>query len=81
MEKIEIETFKDFSNSYNVNELKRNEPSNINSLKYRKYKVTIELIGEPKEVLIERLENLLEKTIGYNSKDRVKRQINYLKNQ
>ena len=55
MEKIEFETFRDLKNSYTLNQLRREEPSNVNFLDYRKYKVTIELIDEPKEVLIERL--------------------------
>ena len=56
--KIELETFKDLSGGYSVNELIVKEPSCINFLRYRKYKVTIELIEEPVEVLIERLNSL-----------------------
>jgi len=44
--KIELETFKDLSGGYSVNELIVKEPSCINFLRYRKYKVTIELITE-----------------------------------
>lgn len=81
MEKIQIETFKDFSSSYNVNQLKINEPSNVNFLSFRKYKVTIELIEEPKEVLIERLEDIFKKSNGINSRDRAIKMINHLKKQ
>lgn len=75
MEKIVFETFKDVSSGYFINQLKQEEPSNINFLSYRKYKVTIELIDEPKNLLIDRLKYLLEKTIGYNKIDRVKKEI------
>lgn len=57
--KLEIETFKNIG-SYEIENLKKNEPSAINFLSYRKYKISIELIEESKEVLIKRLEELLE---------------------
>jgi len=56
--KIEFETFTDLSSSYYVNQLKKEDPSCINFLSYRKYKVTIELVEESKEDLIKRLESL-----------------------
>lgn len=77
--KKEFETFKDLNNSYLINELKQEEPSNVNFLNYRKYKVTIELIEESNETLLKRLEKLAEKSVGYNKTDRVKRVISHLK--
>jgi len=58
MKKIEFETFKDVSSSYTISQLQSGNPSCINFLSYRKYKVTIELIEEDKDVLIDRLMNL-----------------------
>ena len=80
MEKIEFETFRNLENSYSLNELKKDKPSNINFLEYRKYKVTVELVEEPNEVLIKRLENLKEGTRGYDKKQRLKKEIELLSN-
>jgi hypothetical protein len=55
MKTKQFETYRNLDNNYFVDQLKVNEPSCINYLSYRKYKVTIELIEEPKQVLIERL--------------------------
>jgi len=56
--KIEFETFKDLKSSYMVNQLRLDNPSCINFLSYLKYKVTIELVDESNDVLIERLKNI-----------------------
>ena len=79
MKKIEFETFRDLDNTYFVSQLKQEEPSNVNFLIYRKYKVTIELVEESNEKLIARLEDLLKKSIGYNKIERVKKVIAHLK--
>ena len=79
MKKIEFETFRDLNNTYFVSQLKQEEPSNVNFLSYRKYKVTIELVEESNEKLIARLEDLLKKSIGYNKIERVKKVIAHLK--
>ena len=46
-------------------------PSNINFLRYRRYRITVEMIEEPLEVLIERLDDLLANSAGYENKRRV----------
>lgn len=73
--KTEFETFRDLSGSYYVNQLKDKLPSNINFLNYRKYKVTIELVDESKEILLERLNSMLDYNNGYNMQERVKDEI------
>jgi hypothetical protein len=70
-----FETYRDMSSSYWENQVKSNEPNNINFLSYRKYKVTIELVKESKDVLIERLEVLLKDSKGYNNTERLKKEI------
>jgi hypothetical protein len=75
MKKIEFETFKDLENTYTINQLKKEEPCNINFLEYRKYKVTIELVEEPKEVLIERLERLRKESRGFDKNKRLNKEI------
>ena len=77
--KIEFETYRDLTNGYMVGTMKQEKPSAINFLSYRKYKVVIELIDEPTDVLIKRLESLLEKTDGYNKKVRIENEIKKLK--
>ena len=74
-----FETFRNLEGSYWENQIKCQEASNINSLNYRKFRVTIELIDEPKEVLIERLEKLLEES-GYNRSSRITKEIALIKN-
>ena len=75
-----FETFRNLEDSYWENQIKCQEASNINSLDYRKFRVTIELIDEPKEVLIERLEKLLEEESGYNRSSRITKEIALIKN-
>jgi len=78
MEKLEFETFRALNTSYLVGQLKKENPSNVNFLEYRKYKVTIEEIEEPKEVLIERLNTLLDFSKGFTVRDRVRKEIDKL---
>ncbi len=75
---ITFETFRNlFDGSYWIDQIKTENPSNINYLSYRKFKVTIELIDEPKEVLIERLESL--KQLGsYTKNNRINKEIQRL---
>jgi len=55
---ISFETFKTLS-SYYIDQIKQDEPSSFNgNIEFRKYKVTIELIDEPLEVLEERLQTM-----------------------
>ena len=78
MEKITFETYQNLTDGYSLNQLKKGEPSAINYLSYRKYKITIELIEEPKDVLIERLETMLLKTESYKQKDLIKSELTKL---
>jgi hypothetical protein len=78
--KKEFETYSNLENSYTLNQLKKDEPSNINFLEYRKYKVTVELVDEPKDILLGRLEKLLEESKGWNKTKRIKSEIDKLKN-
>ena len=56
--KTEIETFRDIRGWF-LDNLIQKEPSCFNSiLSIKKYRVTVEEIEEPKEVLIERLQKL-----------------------
>ncbi len=75
--KIEFETFRDIS-SYEVGNLKRDKPSSINFLSYKKFKITIEPIEESNEVYIERLNNMLLVADGYNEKTRINAEIKRL---
>jgi len=68
--KTEFETYKTIS-GYDISNLKREEPSSVNFLSYRRTKITIELIEESKEVLIDRLENMLSETTGFTSRQRI----------
>jgi len=76
---MEFETFRKID-SYDVWNLKKDEPSAINFLSYRKSKITIELIDEPKEVLIERLEMLLKNNDNFHRKSMIKEEIKKLQN-
>jgi len=68
--KTEFETYKTIS-GYDISNLKREEPNSVNFLSYRRTKITVELIDEPKEVLISRLEYLLSETKGFTSRQRI----------
>jgi hypothetical protein len=54
----EFETFRNIGN-YDINNLTQNSPSVINGdVRIKKYKITIEEIGEPKEIYEQRLQEL-----------------------
>lgn len=76
--KIEFETYKDVMGSYSVSQLKQSEPSGINFLSYKKYKITIEEVEESKEVYIERLKDMLEKANTFRTKDSISNEIKKL---
>lgn len=78
MKKIEFETFKNLTSSYTVDSLKQIEPKAINFLSYRKYKVTIEEISEPKNVLIDRLKSLITPVTGFKKKTMINDEIKRL---
>jgi hypothetical protein len=57
-DKVTFETFREIG-SYEINNFKSNNPSSLNGwVRIRKFKVTIEPIIEPIEVLSERLQKL-----------------------
>jgi len=68
--KVEFETYLEFDNYY-IKSLTINKPSAINTVGFRKYKVTIELIEETTEVLILRLIELKNNTKNYNEIDKI----------
>lgn len=78
MEKIEFETFREFG-KYDVSQMKWDDPSSINFLSYKRYKVVIEEIEEPIEILIERLENMLTNTDCYKKQSMIRNEIERLK--
>lgn len=54
----DFETFRELS-SYAISELKRDEPNCFNGeISYRKYRIAVELVDEPVEVLQERIQKL-----------------------
>lgn len=63
---IEFETFTPIS-SYGINNLTTLEPTCFNGVvKIHKFKITIEPIDEPKDVLCERLQDLWDKCDNYH---------------
>jgi len=78
MKKIEFETYRDVTSSYSIAGMKSENPSAINFLSYKRYKVTIEEINEPKAVLIKRLKKLLRETKGFNQCSSIKNEIKRL---
>jgi len=64
-----IETFRDVG-PYELNNLKSEEPSCFNEhVSIRKYKVTVDLIDEPIEVIHARLQKLWEESNNYHDHD------------
>ena len=63
---ISIETFRKIG-SYEMSNLKSNEATCFNgNVNVRKYKVTIELVEEPNDVIIERLQKLWDECDNYH---------------
>lgn len=77
--KIEFETFRNVLDNYTVNSLKMELPSAVNFVSYRKYKISIELIEESNEMLIERLTKMLNETTNWHVKSNINAEINKLK--
>lgn len=71
--KIEFEFFDNMLPIWNLDSLKRrNEPSSFNqSVMVRRYKLKVELIEEPKEVLIERCKELYKKEDNWHNKESI----------
>jgi len=66
MKKIEFETFRELG-SFTVSGLTQKEPSSLNGrICVEKYKVTIELVKEPEEVICRRLQDLWDKCDNYH---------------
>lgn len=76
--KIEFETYRSIGR-YEIGQLKRDEPSAINFLSYRKHKITIELIDESNNVLIERLQDLLVGNNNHHQRHLITNEIDKLK--
>lgn len=78
--KIEFKTFRDLTQPYFVTGNKIEEASFVNTLNYKRYKVTVEELEEPNEIYIERLEKILENPrLGFRRKGIVNNLINNLK--
>lgn len=75
--KEEFETFRDVL-GYTASQLKQSEPSYVNFLSYKKYKVTIEEVEESNEVYIERLQSMLDKATSFRQKSALKSEIKKL---
>ena len=65
-----FETFRKIGNCEESN-LRQNGPSCINSLRVKKYRVTIEEIDEPDEVICQRLQYLWDNTTNHHHADRL----------
>lgn len=70
-DKVEIETFRD-PRGFSLNQLKQDEPSCINFLSIRKFRVTVELIDEPVEVIQERIKKLWYECDNHHAFDSLK---------
>tara|TARA_R110000782_G_C14534218_1_gene382853 strand:- start:67 stop:306 length:240 start_codon:yes stop_codon:yes gene_type:complete len=75
---MKIITYKNMTDSYNVNNIIKNKPSAVNFLSYRKYEITIEEIDEPKSVLIDRLKSMITPITAYNKKSMINEEIKRL---
>lgn len=66
MSKTSIETFRD-PRGYWLRQLKQEEPSSVNGdVEVRKYRVTVELIDEPDDVIRERIQKLWDECKNYH---------------
>ena len=72
-DKVSFETFRDPRGSYNVGSMTEREPTCFNgNVSVRKFKVTIELIDEPVEVIQERIKHLWGKCDNYHHREPLK---------
>jgi hypothetical protein len=63
---ISFETFKKIG-TYEISNIKKDEPSCFNSIiSIKKYKITIEEVEEPKEILAERIQKLWDICDNYH---------------
>ena len=63
-----FETFREI-NQWQENELTQREPSCVNSLRVKKYRITVEEIDEPDEVICQRLQELWDNTTNWHHSD------------
>jgi len=67
--KMEIETFKEVTN-YTLGSLLQSEPSVFNRMvRVKRYRVTIEEIKEPDEVIIDRLRKLWKENDNHHNRE------------
>ena len=67
--KIELEFYSDGLPNWVLQQFKK-EPSSFNGMiNVQKYKLTIELVEEPKEIIIERIKKLYEEETNWHNKD------------
>ena len=68
--KIEFETFKEVMQAYYIESLTQKEPSCFNGMiRVKKYKVTIEEVDEPIEVIHERIQKLWDSNTNMHNRD------------
>lgn len=60
-----FETFREIGN-YEESNLRQKNPSCVNFLRVKKYRVTIEEIDDPDEVICQRLQELWDNTTNYH---------------
>ena len=71
--KQKISTFREV-NCFTLNNLKQEEPSCFNSIvRVIKYKITIEELKEPKEIICERLEKLFVECDNWHDREALER--------
>jgi hypothetical protein len=64
-----VETFRD--PEWAVRSMVSDRPSAINFLSYRRYRITVEEIDEPTEVLVARLQDMWERADGLREAERI----------
>ena len=65
-----FETFREI-NQWQENELTQIQPSCVNFLRVKKYRITVEEIDEPDEVICQRLQELWDNTTNWHHADRL----------
>ena len=74
----DFETWRQIT-GYDIQQLKRDTPSDLNNVDVYKYKVTIEKIEEPVENIIARLEERKSRHTNWHTKSRINQAIAELK--
>lgn len=66
-DKVVFETFRDMRGDYHVESMTKKEPSCFNGIvSVRKFRITIEVVDEPVEVIQERIRKLKRESTNYH---------------